>query len=378
MSLLTTEPCNANVVAETDMVVWRVYNDKVMECYRKYSDLREFLTDLVTSRYSEVMYTADRSIGKYTIQELLGQGAWSIVYKGIHDELNMPVTIKMLKHNLALDYERVETFEREAKITAQLNHENIVRIYDIEERYKTTFLIMEFLDGLTLGELLPRVKRLPLPKALDILIQFCEGLGFAHEHGIIHQDVKPDNIFLHHDVVKIFDFGMAKTPGIRDESLPGTAHYMAPEQITGEPIDERTDIYSTGITAYELVTGVKPFAHDDAGEIFKAQLEQIFPDPRLLVPELPVEFFNILLSATQKDPGRRYKSIWEMQFDLRQLAAKIGIQDQLAALKKPQVKGFFISYQPGQLKRIDRLVDDFSYNMAKVGASLRIIEFGDN
>ncbi|MBW2465842.1 MAG: protein kinase [Deltaproteobacteria bacterium] len=228
MSLLTTEPCNANVVAESDMVVWRVPNDKVVECYKKYSDLRDYLTELVTSRYSEVAHTADRCIGKYTIHELLGQGAWSIVYKGVHEELEMPVAIKMLKHNIATDYDRMETFENEAKIIAQLNHENIVKVYDIEECYKTIFLVMEFIDGISLAELLHRIKRLPLVKALDYLIQLCNGLGYAHEHGIIHQDIKPDNIFLHHDLVKIFDFGLARTPGNRDQNMPGTPHYMAP------------------------------------------------------------------------------------------------------------------------------------------------------
>jgi hypothetical protein len=125
------------------------------------------------------------------------------------------------------------------------------------------------------------------------------------------------------------------------------------------------------------VTGVKPFDSDDVGEIFEAQQHQEIPDPRILVPGLPVEFYNILLTATQKDPGRRYNSIWEMQFDLRRLAAKIGIKAQMEALKKPHVKGFFISYQADQQERIDRLVDDFSYKVAKIGASLRQIDFED-
>ncbi len=377
MSLLTTEPCCAHADAETDMTVWQISIEKTVECYKKYQDLRRFLTDLVTSRYSAAEQTIDRVIGKYMIEELIGQGAWSIVYKGTHMDLNMPVAIKMLKHNIAMDPDYVQTFEDEAKITAQLNHENIVKIYDIEKRYKTLFIIMEFFDGMSLAEVLAKMKRLPLTKALDILIQICTGLGYGHEHGIIHRDVKPDNIYLQHDLVKILDFGLACRPGSRDDYMPGTAFYMAPEQITGNSVDERADIYATGITAYELVTGVKPFPGDNIAELLEAQLHADIPDPRNLVPELPTEFYNILLTATRKDPNERYKNIWELLHAFRLLAEKISVQDHPGKRRQRQMMGFFLFYHDEMQTNINGLVKDLSRRAAKIGASLRTIDFHD-
>lgn len=378
MSLLTTEPCSANVVAANDMSVWRISIDRVLACYKKYRDLRVFLTDLVTNRYSGVEHSADRIIGKYIIQDLLGQGAWSIVYKGIHAELKMPVAIKMLKHNMAMEHESVEAFENEAKIIAQLNHENIVKIYDIEKRYKTVFLIMEFFDGVSLAEILTGAKRLPVADALEILVQVCNGLGFAHEHGIIHQDIKPDNIFLQHDQIKIFDFGLAHVPGTKDDFMPGTVHYMAPEQITGDPLNERTDIYALGITAYELVTGVKPFAYENIAELLAAQQHQEIPDPRKLVPGLPAEFYNILLTATQKDPAMRFRNIWELQHAFRRLAENIGNKNRSRISRHGQMKGFFLFFPDDLRLKIDDMIDDFARRTAKIGASLRTIDLQDD
>jgi serine/threonine protein kinase len=377
MSLLTTEPCSANVVTESDMSVWRLPIDKVVECYKKYRDLRVYLTDLITNRYSGVEHTADRLIGKYIIQDLIGQGAWSIVYKGVHSELKMPVAIKMLKHNMAMDSGSVETFENEAKIIAQLNHENIVKIYDIEKRYQTVFIIMEFFDGVSLAEILSRTGRLPVADALNILVQVCNGLGYAHEHGIIHQDVKPDNIFLQHDLIKIFDFGLAHVPGTKDDCMPGTVYYMAPEQINGDALDERTDIYATGIMAYELVTGAKPFAYENIAELLEAQQQQEIPDPRRLVEDLPMEFYNILLTATQKDPDERYRNIWELLHAFRLLAEKIGMKNRSGKLEQKQMKGLLLFYHDELRIKVDELVDDLSRKTARIGASLRTIDLQD-
>ncbi|MEJ2690318.1 MAG: protein kinase [Deltaproteobacteria bacterium] len=377
MSLLTTEPCSANVVSGSNMLVWRIGIKQVVECYKKYRDLRIFLTDLVTSRYSGVEHSANRIIGKYVIQDLIGQGAWSIVYKGMHAELKMPVAIKMLKHNMALDQDSVETFENEAKIIAQLNHENIVKIYDIERCYETVFIIMEFFDGVSLAEILAGNHRLPLSNALDILIQVCTGLGFAHEHGIVHQDVKPDNIFLQHDRIKIFDFGLAHVPGTKDDYMPGTVYYMAPEQISGDPLDERADIYATGIMAYELVTGAKPFASENIAELLDAQQYREIPDPRKLVPGLPSEFYKILLTATQKDPNERYRNIWELQWAFREFAKKIGIEDPTVLSRQEQMKGFMLFYPNDLQVKVDKLIEDLANNTAKIGASLRPIDLQD-
>jgi serine/threonine protein kinase len=371
MSLLTTEQSCVNIDAQSDLSVWRLRIDRVVESYRKYRDLRIFLTELVTTRYSDMKHPAERPLGKYLIQDLLGQGAWSIVYKGIHAELKMPVAIKMLKHNMALDHESEEAFENEAKLLAQLNHENIVKVYDIEHQYNTVFIIMELFDGVSLSEILAGENHLPLANVLDILIQVCNGLGFAHEHGVIHQDVKPDNIFLQHDQVKIFDFGLAHVPGTKDDCMPGTVHYMAPEQINGDPLDQRTDIYATGIMAYELMTGCKPFESENVTELLEAQKHQEISDPRLLVPGLPAEFYSILLRATQKDPNKRFKNIWELQRSFRQLAEKAKENSQSSVSLSGQMKGFMLFYPDDLRMAVEELVDDLDRRAAKIGVALR-------
>jgi serine/threonine protein kinase len=289
----------------------------------------------------------------------------------------MPVAIKMLKHNVAMDPEYVQTFQDEARITAQLNHENIVKVYDIEERYQTLFIVMEYFDGVSLAEVLAQTKRLPLPKALNILMQICTGLGYGHEHGIIHQDIKPENIYLQHDLVKILDFGLACRPGSRDDFMPGTAFYMAPEQINGDRVDERTDIYATGMTAYELVTGEKPFPFDDAAELLEAQLNWDIPDPRYLVPELPAEFYTILLTATKKDPNERYKSVWELLHAFRLLYEKITAQAHSEKSRQRQMMGFFLFYHDEMQPSINGIVKDISRRAAQIGASLRTIDLHD-
>ena len=145
---------------------------------------------------------------------MIDQGGFGIVYKGIHKSLNMPVAIKMLKHNIAMDPDFLEIFRNEAKTIAHLNHNNIIRIYDIEEMYKTIFIVTEYLEGCSLRSILKNSSKLSLSKILDITIQVCFGLEHAHKHGIIHQDVNPNNIFIESDgQAKSIDFGLAYPTG---------------------------------------------------------------------------------------------------------------------------------------------------------------------
>jgi eukaryotic-like serine/threonine-protein kinase len=260
MSVLTGENRSAHVDAETDMVAWALTREGFEEIGSEYPQLREFLTELATERLCSRKITAERSIGKYTINEVLAEGGWSIVYKGLHSFLNLPVAIKMLKHTMAIDAELFNKFQEEARIIAGLNHENIVRVYDIEHVFRTVFIIMEHLNGVTLRQILGKRFRLPVPRILRILQQVGAGLDYAHRQGIVHQDVKPGNIFVQNDdLVKIVDFGLACPIGGCSDDLPGTAFYMAPEQIEGEPVDPRTDVYSLGIVAFEMATGRRPF-----------------------------------------------------------------------------------------------------------------------
>lgn len=378
MALLTGERRTAHVDAETDMTVWCLTRANFDALCGEYPGLRSFLTELATHRFSTERVTAERTIGKYVIQERLGFGGWSIVYKGIHAGLNMPVVIKMLKHTMAMHPEFIEKFKKEAQTIAGLNHQNIVRIYDIEERYRTIFIVMEHLEGMPLDHVLQTMPGLPLPRVLDILIQICSGLAHAHEKGIIHQDIKSANIFIQpDDRAKIVDFGLSYPPGAVDCTLPETVCYMAPEQIEGKGADERTDIYSLGIMAYEMVTGRRPYPEEDLAKLMDLHLHEDVPDPRVLVPDLPDDVHRFIRRATERDPAARYKSAGEALRELQPLAERMGVRRQphLREQRKNMILSLF--YKEEHQLTLNRLVEELSRELEKIGAVLRAADFKD-
>ena len=327
MAVLTGERRSTHVDAETDMDLWSLTRGQFDRLSQEFPDLRNFLTEIVVQRLSSLKITANRTIGKYTINEVLDQGGWSIVYKGTHNVLNFPVAIKMLKHNMAMDPEFSEKFRHEAKTIARLNHPNIVKVYDIEDLYRTVFIIMEFLEGFSLKYLLINKPRPPLPDILDIILQVCSGLEYAHKQGIIHQDIKPANIFMQPDgQAKIVDFGLACPHGNIDFDMPGTPFYMSPEQIQGEPVDERTDIYSLGIMVYELVTGKRPFPEDKLGKLLDLHVKEDAPDPHILVPDLSEELRSVIMNSLRKNPSERFNNVSAVINELRPLAEKLGLK----------------------------------------------------
>jgi serine/threonine protein kinase len=373
IALLTGEPRTANVDAETDMVLWSLTRKQFDSLCTNYPDLLDFLTELVTHRFSTEKVTANKTIGKYLISEIIGRGGWSIVYKGLHKSLNMPVAIKMLKHDMAMNEEFAEKFHNEAKTVALLNHDNIVRVYDIEELYRTIFIIMEYLEGLPLDYILYRMPKLTVSKALDILLQVCSGLSYAHDQGIVHQDIKPANIFIQLDGrTKIVDFGLSCPPGSIDCSLPGTIYYMSPEQIEGETVDERTDIYSFGIMAYEMLTGQMPYPEEDPMKVMELHLREDVPDPRALVPDLPYELSYFIKRATQKNPSARFKSVWEITRDLQPLADKLGIERRPQTDKRRKMMNLFLFYQDEQQLVLNKLLEEFNSQVKDIGAELKV------
>ena len=378
MAILTGERRTAHVEAETDMIIWGLTRVQFDELCSVHPDLRDFLTEIVTHRFSTEKLTTHRTVGKYLLNEILGRGGWSIVYKGIHEGLNVPVAIKMLKHTMAMNTEFSEKFKNEAKTIAHLNHENIVKVYDFEELYRTTFIIMEYLEGTSLEYILEKMPRLPLPRILDILLQVCSGLAYAHERGIVHQDIKPANIFIQtNGQARILDFGLACSPGTIDFCLPGTVYYMSPEQIQGEIIDERTDIYSLGIMAYEMITGQRPYPEDNLAKLMDLHVNKDIPDPTILVPDLPKELLYFIRRATQRDPSARFKTVWEILRDLQPYADKMGINRQSDLGERRKMMSLFLFYQDGQQLILNRLVEDFSKELKTIGAVLRAADFKD-
>ncbi len=232
MAIITGEPRSAHVDAETDMEVWGLSIEDFNKISKQYPDLRSFMTEIVTERFASSGLTAERKIGKYLITDIIGRGGYSIVYKGFHTLLNMPVAIKMLNHDMAMDPDFLKSFKKEAQTIAQFNHESIIRVYDIEENFRTIFIIMEHMRGEPLSDMIKRVGAIPIPRAVNFLIQICSGLEYAHQRGIIHRDIKPENIFVKPDGrLKLLDFGLACPIGSEDLLFESTLFYLSPEQV---------------------------------------------------------------------------------------------------------------------------------------------------
>ncbi len=375
LGVLTGEKHSEFAVAETDMTVWELRQEDFDQVALKYPDLRIFLTELVTRRLESWSYKIDRTVGKYTIQHPIGSGGWGIVYRGYHRALNMPVAVKMLKHDMAMEPLFLETFRREAQTIARLNHRNIVQIFDIDEIYRTIFIIMEYLEGEQLRTTLQRCGSLSVSQTVNYLKQILGGLQYAHEHGMVHRDIKPENIFVLHDGrIKILDFGLAAPSGAEDLNLNGTLYYASPEQIEGKPEDSRSDIYALGIMAYELLCGRRPYPEDDLGRLMDLHCKQAIPDPADSIPDLPETLRHFITTCCAIDPAQRYASAEEALAAIENLTHKLLIQ---AASEKRILTTVLMAYPEKNRLALRRLLEKFSHEVEGLGSILNISETTD-
>lgn len=368
MAIVTGEARNANVDAETNMELWYLTRSQFDDISKKYPELRAFLTELVADRFESRKITAHRTIGKYIITDIIGRGGYSIVYKGVHADLNMLVAVKMMKHNLAMNPDFLENFWNEAKIIASFNHDNIVRVYDIEELYRSVFIIMEFLEGESLNDMLRRLGTIPLPQAIDFLIQTCYGLDYAHQRQIVHQDIKAANLFIQKGGrMKILDFGIACPIGSEDQLFESTVYYISPEQLKCEAVDQRTDIYSLGITAYEMVTGKRPYPEDDLMALREIRINQEIPDPDTMAPDLPEELRQFIIKACRRNPDQRYQNVGQALVELHQLADKFKLKRRDLSLGKQKMTTLYLMYKDGHRQALAQIVKAFSDSIQRPG-----------
>lgn len=374
MAILTGEPRSAHVDAECDMHLWRIARSDFDQISRNHPGLRNFLTNLLTKWFDRRTVTAQRKIAKYIITDIIGKGGYSIVYRGLHEALNRPVAIKMLKHDMAMETDFIRNFRNEAKTIANFNHPNIVRVYDIEERYRTLFIIMEHLEGMTLRKMLQKIIKLSPKKIVSYLLQVCAGLAYAHEHNLVHQDIKPGNIFIRTDGrVKILDFGLACPCG-SENFLTGTPFYMSPEQIDCLPIDERSDIYGLGITAFEMVTGQRPFQDKDAWTVMDLHVSQDIPDPAFLVSDIPAGLTEFIRRACARDLNQRYQNITEVIAALNRLADELGLKQNNARLSDLNVTSLFLFYRDEHKHYLEKEMEEFCTKLRKMGITSEISE----
>ncbi|HVT58700.1 MAG TPA: protein kinase [Thermoanaerobaculia bacterium] len=260
----------------------------------------------------------DRIIGNYRIVEKLGEGGMGAVYRALDLMLEREVAIKAIRPELAREPEIVERFRAEAKMLARVNHPAIATIYSFFQQGEDIFLAMEFVRGETLSRLLLRQGAMPWEQAVALLAVALEGIEQAHRAGIVHRDLKPDNLMItENGALKVMDFGIARMAGTsrmtRTGLLVGTLRYMAPEQIRGEEVDRRTDLYALGTVLYEMVTGRVPFDGNSDYAVLKAQVEEKPAPPSLAMPQIPAWLDGAILRSLAKDPPARFSTVEELR-----------------------------------------------------------------
>ena len=261
---------------------------------------------------------------RYELIEVIGSGGMAVVYKGLDRLMNRNVAFKILKNSLKDDDEIVEKFSAEAKASASLSHQNIVTIYDVGQYEGLSFIVMEYIDGTTLKEYINENKPIKWQTACEIAIQIADALSVAHEHGIIHRDIKPHNILINKEnVAKVADFGIARAVSsdtvVAGGSALGSVYYISPEQARGGYVDQASDIYSLGVVLYEMLTGALPIEGDNAVSIALKKLEEEPVNPKVINLDIPQELDAVVMKAISREQHSRYKTANELIADLKSL-----------------------------------------------------------
>lgn len=298
---------------------------------REKRDLVEFLSAAAGSRdqvrdplHAPTQPTGDglqpgqKLAGRYEIMEIIGRGGIGTVYRALDLELSEPVAVKMLRREYVSDSTALARFKSELRLARRISHRNVIRTHDLGETDGMYFVTMEYVEGTSVKTLITERGRLPVHATLPIARQLCRALEVAHEHGIIHRDIKPQNMVLAPDgVLKVMDFGTARllgrTPGMTQGGMVGTPEYMAPEQLLGEDVDVRADIYAVGVVIYECLTARAPHNGDNSMQLVSRGREQAPVPPHELVPDVPRKLSDAVLAALHRDRGRRPRTAAELR-----------------------------------------------------------------
>jgi serine/threonine protein kinase len=260
---------------------------------------------------------------RYELEELVGTGGMSSVYKARDRLLERNVALKVLHPHYSEDAEYVERFRREARAVAQLSHPHIVTVIDRGEDGGQQFIVFEFIDGENLKQLIGRIGPLPVRRAVELALEVSDALAFAHDHGLVHRDVKPQNVLLTPDGdAKVTDFGIARSLDVEQGvtqtgTVLGTSNYLSPEQASGQPVTPATDVYSLGVVLYELLTGDVPFPGENFVAVAMKHINEPPPDLTERRPDVPLRLVAAVERALEKDPSRRFQSMGDFGAELR-------------------------------------------------------------
>ena len=291
---------------------------------------------------------------RYEIIKSIGEGGMANVYLAKDTFLDRKVAVKVLRGDLATDEKFVRRFQREAYAASTLSHPNIVEMYDVGEDNGTYYIVMEYIEGRTLKQLLKKRGSLTAPEVVDIMLQLTDGIAHAHDMYIIHRDLKPQNIMISDDgKIKITDFGIAmalnSTQLTQTNSVMGSVHYLPPEQASGKGATTKSDIYSMGIMLFELLTGKLPFKGENAVEIALKHLKDEIPSVRKINANIPQSLENIILKSTAKNPKNRYDDVKEMYNDLKVCLNDENLNQEPYVYKYPE----HVTEEDSNLKEVD-------------------------
>lgn len=296
-------------------------------------------------------YVGKRLDGRYEVQEIIGVGGMSVVYKAYDNVDDRIVAIKILKDEFLNNEEFKRRFKNESKAIALLSHENIVRVYDVNFGEKLQYIVMEYIDGITLKEYINKQNSITWNDAVYFMTQILRAVQHAHDKGIVHRDIKPQNIILlPNGTLKVTDFGIARfsrseTKTLTEQAI-GSVHYIAPEQAKGEQTDERADIYSMGVVLYEMLAGKVPFDSENAVSVALMQVQASAEKLTQINPNIPKGLEQICVHAMQKNPDDRYQSATEMLLDIEEI------------IKNPNTVFNYASNTESQTKSVPTVTDD--------------------
>jgi serine/threonine protein kinase len=268
--------------------------------------------------------TGSTFAGRYQVIEELGHGGMGKVYKVFDQEVQVKMALKLIRPEVSADKGTIDRFRNELKLARDISHKNICRMYDLGREAGRYFITMEYVSGEDLKSFIRRARQLVVGTAVLIAKQVCDGLAEAHRAGVVHRDLKPGNIMIDKEGnAKIMDFGIARAISVKGITgagvMIGTPEYMSPEQVEGKEIDQRSDIYSSGIILYEMLTGQVPFEGDTPFTIGVKQKSEIPKDPRSLNAQIPQDLSRLILKCLEKDKERRYQSADELKADLEKI-----------------------------------------------------------